>query len=117
MASGLAKPFHNETSGLTLGSLGRLLYRPGWSAWCRLTATEFGARLIRVKGLLHMEDSGEIALVQGVQGVFHPPQRLREWPDADHGNRLVCIARDLDARDLAATLPALNTPAGTQAVY
>ena len=89
----------------------------GWSAWCRLVATEFGARLIRVKGLLHMEDTGEIALVQGVQGVFHPPQRLREWPDADHGNRLVCIGRDLAERDLAATLAALNTPAGTQAVY
>jgi G3E family GTPase len=89
----------------------------GWSAWCRLAAAEFGARLIRVKGLLHMEESGEIALVQGVQGVFHPPQRLREWPDADHGNRLVCIARDLSERDLAATLAALNTPAGTQAVY
>jgi hypothetical protein len=29
----------------------------------------------------------------------------------------VCIARDLDEQDLAATLPALNTPAGTQAVY
>jgi G3E family GTPase len=79
--------------------------------------SEFGPRLIRVKGLLHMADSGEVALVQGVQGVFHPPQRLREWPDADHGNRLVCIARDLDEQDLAATLPALNTPAGTQAVY
>jgi hypothetical protein len=52
-----------------------------------------------------------------VQGVFHTPQRLREWPDADHGNRLVCIARDLSGEDLAATLAALNTPAGTQAVY
>jgi len=89
----------------------------GWSAWCRLAQSEFGAKLIRVKGLLHMEESGEIALVQGVQGVFHPPQRLREWPDADHADRLVCIARDLTERDLAATMPALNTPAGTQAVY
>jgi G3E family GTPase len=89
----------------------------GWSAWCRLAGEEFGARLLRVKGLLRMEDSGEIALVHGVQGVFHPPQRLREWPDADHGNRLVCIARDLSGEDLAATLAALNTPAGTQAVY
>jgi G3E family GTPase len=89
----------------------------GWSAWCRLAASEFGAHLIRVKGLLQIADSGEIALVQGVRGVFHPPQRLREWPDADHGNRLVCIARDLSERDLAATLPVLNTPAGTQAVY
>jgi len=89
----------------------------GWSAWCRLAAAEFGARLIRVKGLIRMEDDGQIAFVQGVQGVFHPPQRLREWPSADHGNRLVCIARDLDEKEIAATLPALNTPAGTQASY
>jgi G3E family GTPase len=98
-------------------------YRPvppvtwaGWSAWSRLVATEFGAKLIRVKGLLEMVDTGEIAFVHGVQGVFHPPQRFKEWPGGE-GNRLVCIARDLDARDIAATLPALNTPAGTQAVY
>jgi G3E family GTPase len=89
----------------------------GWSAWSRLAAAEFGARLIRVKGLLHMEDSGEIAFVQGVQGVFHAPQRFRDWPDADHGNRLVCISRDIPEEDIALTLPALNTPAGTQAIY
>ncbi|MEO8145523.1 MAG: GTP-binding protein [Betaproteobacteria bacterium] len=89
----------------------------GWSAWSRLVKAEFGHKLIRVKGLIRMEDNGEIAFVQGVQGVFHPPQRFREWPSADHGNRLVCIARDLDEKDIAATLPALNTAAGTQATY
>ena len=87
----------------------------GWSAWSRLARDEFGARLIRVKGLLQMEDS--VAFVQGVQGVFHPPQRFQDWPDADHANRLVCISRDLAEEDLAITLPALNTPAGTQAHY
>jgi G3E family GTPase len=91
----------------------------GWSAWSRLVKAEFGERLIRVKGLIEMEDS--IAFVQGVQGVFHSPQRFRSWeecgPSADHSNRLVCIARDLDEEDIAATLPALNTPAGTQATY
>jgi G3E family GTPase len=89
----------------------------GWSAWSRLVAAEFGDRLIRVKGMLRIEDNGEIVLVQGVQGVFHPPQRLRDWPDADHGSRLVCIARDLGEAEIAVTLPALNTAAGTQAVY
>jgi len=87
----------------------------GWSAWSRLAREEFGARLIRVKGLLQIEET--IAFVQGVQGVFHPPQRFRDWPDADHGNRLVCISRDIPEEDLALTLPALNTPAGTQAIY
>jgi G3E family GTPase len=89
----------------------------GWSAWSRLATAEFGAKLIRVKGLLQMEDSGEVAFVQGVQGVFHSPQRFRDWPDADHGNRLVCISRDVPEEDIAITLPALNTPAGTQAHY
>ena len=89
----------------------------GWAAWSRLVAAEFGARLIRVKGLLKMEDSGEIAFVQGVQGVFHAPQRLGDWPDADHGNRLVCITRDLGEADIRATLPALNAAPGTQAQY
>ena len=93
----------------------------GWSAWSRLVKAEFGVKLIRVKGLLEMEDAGEIAFVQGVQGVFHPPQRFRSWedcgPSPDHANRLVCIARDLSEKDIAATLPALNAAAGTQATY
>ena len=89
----------------------------GWSAWSRLVASEFGARLIRVKGLLRMDDSGEVVFVQGVQGVFHAPHRFRDWPDADRGNRLVCIARDLQAAEIEATLPALGTTPGTQAFY
>ena len=87
----------------------------GWSAWSRLAREEFGARLIRVKGLLQIEDS--IAFVQGVQGVFHPPQRFQDWPDSDRANRLVCISRDVPEEDIAITLPALSTPAGTQAHY
>jgi G3E family GTPase len=89
----------------------------GWSAWSRLVASAFGDRLIRVKGLLQIEDSGEIVFVQGVQGVFHAPQRLRDWPDANHANRLVCISRDLGEAEIAITLPALNTAPGTQAMY
>ena len=89
----------------------------GWSAWSRLVAAEIGPRLIRVKGLLRIDDSGEIVFVQGVQGVFHPPHRFRDWPDTDHGNRLVCIARDLRQAEIEATLPALNAAPGTQAVY
>ncbi|HET7672535.1 MAG TPA: GTP-binding protein [Burkholderiales bacterium] len=95
------------------GSLRAFAFRPpsaswpGWAAWTRLASERFGARLLRVKGLLRMEGSGEIVLVQGVQGVFHPPQRFRDWPDADHGNRLVCIAADIDEAELRKTLEVL----------
>ncbi len=89
----------------------------GWSAWSRLVKAEFSDKLIRVKGLLRMDDTGEIALVQGVQGVFHAPQRFKDWPGDERGNRLVCIARDLDEAQIAATLPALHAAPGTQAHY
>ena len=95
------------------GSLRAIAFRPpsaswpGWAAWTRLVSERFGARLLRVKGLLCMEGSREVVLVQGVQGVFHPPQRFRDWPDADHGNRLVCIAADIDEAELAKTLEVL----------
>jgi G3E family GTPase len=51
-----------------------------------------------------MEDTGEIVMVHGVQGVFHNPQRFRDWPDADRANRLVCIARDVERDEIEETL-------------
>ena len=95
------------------GSLRAFAFRPAsatwprWAAWARLVAERFGARLLRVKGLLRMEDTGEVVLVQGVQGVFHPPQRFRDWPDGERGNRLVCIAADIDEAELARSVEAL----------
>ena len=50
--------------------------------------------------------------MQGVQRVFHAPQRLPGWPDADHRSRLVCITRDVRGDELARTLPALKLEAG-----
>jgi len=98
------------------GTLRAFAFRPGrmdwasWAAWTRLVSARFGARLVRVKGLLQME-TGEVVLVQGVQGVFHPPQRFRDWPDADPGNRLVCIARDIELSELEETLRESETQA------
>jgi G3E family GTPase len=92
------------------GSLRAFAFRPGridwatWDAWARHVTQRFGPRLVRVKGLLRMEDTGEVVLVQGVQGVFHPPQRFRDWPDEDRANRLVCIARDIERAELEETL-------------
>lgn len=80
-----------------------------WAAWSKLVAERFGARLLRVKGLLRMADTGEIVMVHGVQGVFHKPQRFRDWPDADRGNRLVCIARDLERSEIEETLKESET--------
>jgi len=62
-------------------------------------------KLLRVKGILHVEGEPMPVVVHGVQHQFQR-MRLRAWPDADRRSRLVLITRDLD-RDLIANW--LNT--------
>ena len=85
----------------------------GVAAWCRIIVDEFGDRLLRCKGLIEIADSTELVFLQGVQRVFHAPERLARWPDADHRSRIVCITRDVDEAELRRTLAALKLPAGS----
>jgi len=85
----------------------------GIAAWWQLLSDTLGDRLLRCKGLLRIADTGESVFIQGVQRVFHRPERLAGWPDADSRSRLVCIARDTDLCEVEPTLVALQCPAGT----
>ena len=85
----------------------------GVAAWSRILVDTLGERLLRCKGLVEIAESGEIVFLQGVQRVFHAPERLVGWPDADHRSRLVCITRDADEAELRRTLPALRLPPGS----
>ncbi|HEY1325973.1 MAG TPA: GTP-binding protein [Casimicrobiaceae bacterium] len=85
----------------------------GVAAWWRALTEACGDRLLRCKGLLRIRDTGEIVFVQGVQRVFHRPERLNQWPDEDHRSRLVCITRDVDGDVLRAALAALQLPPGS----
>jgi len=61
-----------------------------------LLKAQFGARLLRVKGLIALaDDPGKPLLIQGAQHVFSPPRRLPAWPDADRATRLVVIGEGL----------------------
>ncbi|MCW5710031.1 GTP-binding protein [Shinella sp.] len=62
-----------------------------------LLRSAHGEKLLRMKGIVLMSNNPERPLVlQGVQSVFHPPERLSAWPDpADRRTRLVLITRDL----------------------
>ncbi len=85
----------------------------GVAAWTRLLVDTLGERLLRCKGIVEIADSGEVVFLQGVQRVFHTPERLGGWPDADHRARLVCITRDAEEAELRRTLPALRLPPGS----
>ena len=85
----------------------------GLAAWCRVLVDKLGDRLLRCKGVVEIAESGEIVFLQGVQRVFHAPERLRGWLDADHRSRLVCITRGVTEAELSRTLPALKLSPGS----
>jgi G3E family GTPase len=61
-----------------------------------LLSARFGARLLRVKGLIALaDDPAKPLLIQGAQHVFHPPRRLPAWPSADRGTRIVFIGENI----------------------
>lgn len=65
--------------------------------WIEALISTHGANLLRMKGILNVDEVEGPVAVHGVQHVFHPPAMLSGWPDGeDHSSRLVIIARDLN---------------------
>jgi G3E family GTPase len=62
-----------------------------------------GPDLLRVKGLLAIEECRGPVVVHFVQHVAHPPVELEDWPDGDRRSRLVFVTRGL-AREPVAQL-------------
>jgi G3E family GTPase len=87
----------DHTHGLCSFSL--IFERPlSWQAFdqtmAMLTALR-GPDLLRVKGLLAIEECRGPVVVHFVQHVAHPPVELEDWPDTDRRSRLVFITRGL----------------------
>lgn len=77
----------------------------GWLEYLRATA---GPDLLRVKGLVHLRGYGGPIVLHGVQNVFHPPQALPDWPDADRRTRMVFITRGYSAASIRRLLARLQ---------
>ena len=61
-------------------------------------AIEFGENLLRIKGLLSVEDrSDQPAVIHGVQHVFFPIRWLDGWPSEDRTSKLVFITQGLES--------------------
>ena len=64
--------------------------------WLQALTEHCGDRLLRMKGLVAIEEMpGQPAVVHGVQHVFSPPEFLQRWPSGDSETRLVFISRDV----------------------
>lgn len=67
--------------------------------WLELLLASRGDAILRVKGLLAVSDDERPVVVQGVQHVLYPIERLPAWPDESaRPGWIVFIARDLTQR-------------------
>jgi G3E family GTPase len=82
------------------------------ATWLELLTSYRGDDLLRIKGLLNVEESETPVAVHGVQHMFHPPVQLAAWPDEDRRSRIVFITRDLTRDVVESMLTALNARPG-----
>ncbi len=62
---------------------------------------EFGAHLLRMKGIVNVKNRPETpAVIHGVQHVMFPVSWLDRWPDEDRSTRLVFITEGLDHKKI-----------------
>ncbi len=81
-----------------------------WTAfgiWLSMLLNARGEDVLRVKGLLDVGEAGPVVL-NGVQHIIHPPQHLGEWPDEDHGSRIILITRGIHPEELLDSLLAFS---------
>ncbi len=70
-------------------------------------ARERGEDLLRVKGIVAFADrTGGPAAIHAVQHTLYPPDWLADWPDDDHGSRLVFITRNIGEDEIMARFAA-----------
>ncbi len=88
-----------------------------FALFLRLLGATLGPHLLRVKGLVSLAEHPDAPLaIHGVQHVFHPPRRLKAWPDNDRSTRIVVVVDGLDRgfidrlRDALAGAPRIDAP-------
>jgi len=67
-----------------------------------------GPDILRIKGIVHVEDTDFPFVFHGVQHIFDAPVPLKSWTSDDRTSRVVVIARDMDKTDIQASLETLR---------
>ncbi len=60
----------------------------------------YGAKILRMKGIIAIEGEALPFVIHGVAQTFYPTETLPEWPSDDHRSRIVFITRHLDEKSV-----------------
>ena len=81
------------------------LPRDGFYAWLDMVIAMRGEDLLRVKGIVNLQEQPEQPLVfHGVQHLYEPPVSLQAWPSPDRRTRIVFITRGVDVEAMDESL-------------
>jgi G3E family GTPase len=79
-----------------------------FDAWLDTLMAFKGANLLRMKGIVHVEDLPRPFVLHAVQHIVDAPVVLDNWPEDDPTSRVVVIARDTPKSDLEESLAMLR---------
>ena len=65
-----------------------------------------GSRILRIKGILHVQGSLTPVVVHGVQHLIHPPAHMAAWPGDERHSLLVFIVKGLERHMVVRSLNA-----------
>lgn len=78
--------------------------------WLMLLRQARGEDLLRVKGILYLDEEELPVAIHGVHHVFHPPVQLGALPDDDRRSRIVFITRGLERGEVEEAWSAMKEP-------
>ncbi len=114
--SGLSKPkpasFAPTPHDTRIGSASIVLEAPlkdtVFDNWLNTLVALRGSDILRVKGIVFLEDIEVPFVFHGVQHIFDPPVPMKNWTGDDRRSRIVVIARDLSRPELQRSLDMLR---------
>jgi G3E family GTPase len=108
-----AHPDHGSRHGAHIRQIAIVHDRPlPWdrvNLWLRGVRATWGDGLLRLKGLVAIEEEAGPLVLHGVHTTLHPPVALAAWPDEDRRTRIVLILRDVDPKAVLDSFHAVMT--------
>ena len=86
----------------------RPLHWPAFEQAMTVLSALRGSDLLRVKGIVAVEDAKGPVVIHAVQHTAHRPIELQAWPDDDHRSRLVFITRGIGKAEVEALFAAIS---------
>ena len=86
---------HDETIRAWCLEIHEPISWPVFIAWIQTLIDNYGEKILRIKGIVHIEGEKQPIAIHGVQHVFHPPAKLPEGLVASKTSKLVFIVDNI----------------------